>query len=347
MLKEKGFTPLLILVGILIVSIIAGGAYYLGKQTNPKLQPQNPVVISKTPQHTIVVSPTTDETVNWKTYTNNKYAVTFKYDTTSEVQESDQDNQLILRVFSKKLDFNRNYKGSTQPYQLAADNENFFTLEAATNKAAADSFGIGCSKFAKSNTVMVGGYQGYYSEGAAVQGGGQGYSKTICLEKRDFTYEFFTEYTADSPEETQKAVVQLFNQTLSTFKFTDKNQTTNISSSTVQILSLSPLPGPSGTVVTIKGQGFTPNNNMIKFFPDYPHSHFKDGSPINIIATTTSTDGQTLTFTVPTGHPSGIMCDDNNQCAGVMEPRVLPGDFPVSVTNSNGTSNIQNFSVTQ
>ena len=75
---QKGFGVIYILVGILVVTLIAGGAFYLGGQTTPK-----PVVTSSSqPSISPDVSPApTDagETTNWKTYTNTKYGFSFKY----------------------------------------------------------------------------------------------------------------------------------------------------------------------------------------------------------------------------------------------------------------------------
>lgn len=50
---QKGFTPILILVGILVIALVGTGAYYLGTK-KAENQPQNPVqtqvVTSQTPQ---------------------------------------------------------------------------------------------------------------------------------------------------------------------------------------------------------------------------------------------------------------------------------------------------------
>ncbi len=82
-MSQKGLAPITIIVGILIAVIIAGGAYYLGRQTTPK---SSPAVVSQTPQPT--PSPTPDaspvpngtgETANWKTYTNTVYQYSLKY----------------------------------------------------------------------------------------------------------------------------------------------------------------------------------------------------------------------------------------------------------------------------
>lgn len=74
---QKGFTPVLVLVGILVLIAVAGGAYYLGKSQTPKSQ--NQVVVSQTPQpaSTPQSSSAPDEIANWKIYINDKY--TFKY----------------------------------------------------------------------------------------------------------------------------------------------------------------------------------------------------------------------------------------------------------------------------
>ncbi|MBI3103621.1 hypothetical protein HYZ05_01650 [Candidatus Daviesbacteria bacterium] len=73
---QKGQALVYILVGVLIIGVVAGGAYYLGRQTTTKPTPA-PVVTSQTPQPT--PSPSPDETANWKTYTSNKFSFSIKY----------------------------------------------------------------------------------------------------------------------------------------------------------------------------------------------------------------------------------------------------------------------------
>lgn len=78
---QKGFAPILILVGILVIIGIAGGAYYLGKSQNsqPKSQSQ---VVSQTPTpspNANLVPNASAETANWKTYINDTYAFQIKY----------------------------------------------------------------------------------------------------------------------------------------------------------------------------------------------------------------------------------------------------------------------------
>lgn len=105
---QKGFTPILILVGIAVILAIAGGAYYFGKsQTiNPQSpvpqDSQNPSAIPQACTNEAMVCPDgsavgrtgpncefapcpsvapkiPDETTNWKTYTNDSPGISFKY----------------------------------------------------------------------------------------------------------------------------------------------------------------------------------------------------------------------------------------------------------------------------
>lgn len=46
----------IILIGILVIAVLVGGAYYLGRQTLPKPQPAS--VVSRSPQPTVVPTPT-------------------------------------------------------------------------------------------------------------------------------------------------------------------------------------------------------------------------------------------------------------------------------------------------
>ena len=71
--KQKGFTPIIILIGILIVALIGSGAYYLG---NKKAPLPSPSPVSVQPSST---SSSSDETLNWKTYKNDKYGIEFQY----------------------------------------------------------------------------------------------------------------------------------------------------------------------------------------------------------------------------------------------------------------------------
>lgn len=80
---QKGQIGILVLAGVVLVIVLIGGAYYLGRSTTLKPTP-SPAVTSQTPQSSPSPSdaspaPTgTGETANWKTYViTNK--VSFKY----------------------------------------------------------------------------------------------------------------------------------------------------------------------------------------------------------------------------------------------------------------------------
>ena len=89
-----------------------------------------------------------------------------------------------------------------------------------------------------------------------------------------------------------------------------------------------PASGPAGPDyplhVTIRGTGFMPTGNVVRF------------GPVTLPAVS-SPDGSRIMFYVPKAVPSG----------GEVPPAVLtPGDYPVVVTNSAGTSNALSFRLT-
>lgn len=77
------------LLGVLVLLIVVGGgAYYLGKtsnkptETNEHSSTVNQQPLSTTSPNTQTMSkpiPSADETANWKTYSDNKYGFSFKY----------------------------------------------------------------------------------------------------------------------------------------------------------------------------------------------------------------------------------------------------------------------------
>jgi hypothetical protein len=99
-----------------------------------------------------------------------------------------------------------------------------------------------------------------------------------------------------------------------------------------------------GLSVTIVGTGFDATQNAILFGPSGGR-HRPDGSPDNQIATVGSPDGKTLSFTVPTSGPSGMLCDSTNHCVAVSAIRIIPGQYAVIVKNRNGESNSSAFTV--
>lgn len=105
---QKGFSAILILVGLAAVIVVAGGLFYVGRLTAPKDQLQSSVsVIQSSPSSTI--TPTyqpsqtpvlTDETVSWKTYTSTKAGYYFKYPTEWPLNNQPESPQCTVCVES-------------------------------------------------------------------------------------------------------------------------------------------------------------------------------------------------------------------------------------------------------
>lgn len=92
---QKGFTPILLLIGIIAIAII-GGTYYFGKTQVFKSQPQNPEVTSRNPKPIFTPQSTSspDKTAkpdsigaNWKTYRSSKHGFELQYPDDWQVTE--------------------------------------------------------------------------------------------------------------------------------------------------------------------------------------------------------------------------------------------------------------------
>lgn len=71
-MKQQGFGLVEILVGVLILVLVGGGAYYLGAQKNKTSE-------ERLSEHNPVIVPSQDETSDWKIYTISEYGFSFKY----------------------------------------------------------------------------------------------------------------------------------------------------------------------------------------------------------------------------------------------------------------------------
>ncbi len=98
----------------------------------------------------------------------------------------------------------------------------------------------------------------------------------------------------------------------------------------ISLSAISPSSGPAQTQVTIFGNGFVSNGNTVNF-----------GG--GVIPNISSSNGTSLTFTVPNSLNPGCYYS-SPQCL-IASQQVVPGNYPVSVTNINGTSNSVNFIV--
>ena len=106
---------------------------------------------------------------------------------------------------------------------------------------------------------------------------------------------------------------------------------TGINSGQLSLNSLSPSSGQRGSQVVLLGSGFTTNDNII---------HFGVGGSRNV---TSFANGTALNFTIP--HFIST-CDTVIGSCSATPTTVTSGSYPLFVTNSNGTTQTLNFTVT-
>ena len=111
------------------------------------------------------------------------------------------------------------------------------------------------------------------------------------------------------------------------------------SDKTPKLGTITPLTGPTGTVVTITGYNFTPTGNIV---------HFSIGGISNISsAVIPSTAGgpalQQLSFTVPSS--IGPYCKPDQACAMYLQ-LLNAGTYPIYIENANGISDGASFTIT-
>lgn len=128
---------------------------------------------------------------------------------------------------------------------------------------------------------------------------------------------------------------------------TTKGTTTGTPSTDIRprITSITPASGKPATVAQIKGVNFDSKANVITFGPS-KGLHRSDGTADNQVANIASSDGSTLSFSVPTALESGNLCDQSNTCALYGPTSIKPGTYMVTVVNKNGLSNEFSFVVT-
>lgn len=129
--KQKGQVLILVLIVILIIAAVAGGTYYLSRSTPPKASLPSSVV-SQTPQST---PSTTDETANWKTYTNTKIGVSFKYPNEGKIKEGgsygvdnvflEDSNSIALLIDDGQMTISMEQTGENNLESFMADYKSF------------------------------------------------------------------------------------------------------------------------------------------------------------------------------------------------------------------------------
>lgn len=118
-MNQKGFAPVLILVGVVIATAI-GGAYYLGiKKPTPPTTP-TPIVTSQPPQATTNPSQNIDD---WQEFTNEQFNFSFKYPSGWIVKTQEGINSLTTTITSpSKLEIiflsGKSLKGGDGCYEI-------------------------------------------------------------------------------------------------------------------------------------------------------------------------------------------------------------------------------------
>lgn len=107
---------------------------------------------------------------------------------------------------------------------------------------------------------------------------------------------------------------------------------TSPGSNTLSLTSVSPLQGRIGTSVTLMGAGFTSSDNII---------HFGVGGSRNV---SSYNNGTTMTFVVPS-YVSPCDLIQSGYVCGAPVSSVVPGVYPIYVTNPNGATSVYNFTV--
>jgi IPT/TIG domain len=114
----------------------------------------------------------------------------------------------------------------------------------------------------------------------------------------------------------------------------DDEKSSSAAPSAIQptVVSIQPLSGPVGSLVTIRGSGFADQNNTVKFGNGY-------------IRGVRSTDGTTMQFTVPEGLD---LCPPTSTgpCQGAF-PAVTVGNYEVTVIADGTKSASFTFTVTK
>lgn len=217
-MKQKGFSVILILVGIFIISgVIISGAYYLGTL---KSKPQNPMVTSQTPQ------PTPDETANWKTYISTWGNFKFKYPNEWRIVEEREES------YSMTLD-NQKDQTSIESVSISISTGIYnITEEEFTNPQSwywLNRTGAAKASPIKATPLEIGGKKAMKWDPEHYDPTLKNYPRRVSTNyeiwlggsnKRGMSISLI--YAEANPK--SREVLNIFDKILSTFKFTDQNQ---------------------------------------------------------------------------------------------------------------------------
>jgi hypothetical protein len=201
-MKQKGFAPII----ILILLVLVGGAYYFGITKN-KTVPS--LVVPVQPSSSPVAQPIADPTANWKTYTNKEYGFTVKYPSDAKLrisQSESSDRMLVVAFDSPNAIFDHLFKSGGYSFEISMQTQkNFNTLDEYLSFQKEHSMYENILPKTYNNVI---GYlfkndKGYSGLNFIYQG--------FVAKNNDlfYTINYFTDEDLD-----------MFNQILSTFKFT-------------------------------------------------------------------------------------------------------------------------------
>ena len=213
---QKGFAPILILIGILVIMAVAGGAYYFGKSQISK--PQSQIETSQTPKPAVVPQPTpSDETTDWKTFTKLGYEI--KYPPSSVITEFDLDSSMPDLLSSTSTEVK--VEGRKAPVlflvyvwkNMGVDfTDNSSSREEWCKRLEKELTGqLQCNYGESLNIVYVNGYGAYQ----AIQGRDSTLNKEIYIPHNNYVYELIIPIGDDAENK-----FPISDQILSTFKFT-------------------------------------------------------------------------------------------------------------------------------
>ena len=226
-MRQKGFTPIIIL--LLIVAVLGAAGYFAYSRgyTNSFLPKPSPIITPRpllTPLPTPKPTSTPDPTANWKTYTNTTYKYSLKYPSDWEVQgEGGEDpTQAFAPNFSSTCNFNGGDRCANLVISLIGGYKEGENLEYY--------FNIGSNNDSHIRT------QDIISEKDIVVGGEKALEIKYRLPKADIGYENEPAIEIHAVHDNSVLLIQygeeqktsfselkyedLFNHILSTFKFT-------------------------------------------------------------------------------------------------------------------------------
>lgn len=210
-MKQKGIAPIYILIGVLIIAVI-GRAYYLGVRKgsdsdfDKRLSQQNPILdtlpgFKSSPQPVDKTAPDTlpadINTLNWITYTNEKYGYSVKYPEKLNTKSESEDFFIIY--FADNDEWVEIEKTSTDPFNL--NKEISFSLQGIGNPIETNFQNKPAVSYRPALKPWLPTPQGVPY-------------KAIIIYLEDIKSKIQLEYFGDGRNE------QLFDQILSTFKFT-------------------------------------------------------------------------------------------------------------------------------